>query len=51
VAETAITAGTSSLALSAITVETVPEPSTIFMMLTGLGAMVFAGFRFFHPAQ
>lgn len=51
VAETAITAGTSSLALSAITVETVPEPSTIFMMLTGLGAMVFAGFRFFYPAQ
>jgi hypothetical protein len=34
-----------SAALSAITVDTTPEPSTVFMLLTGLGAIGFAGFR------
>ena len=38
-----------SAALSAMTVDTAatPEPSTVFMLLTGLGAIGFAGFRRF----
>jgi hypothetical protein len=34
-----------SPALSAITIDTVPEPSTILMFLSGLGALGFARFR------
>jgi len=34
-----------SEALSAVTVDTVPEPSTVFMFLSGLGAIGFARFR------
>jgi hypothetical protein len=44
VKETGAINGTAE-ALSAITVETVPEPSTIFMFLSGLGAIGFARFR------
>jgi hypothetical protein len=32
-------------ALSAITVDTVPEPSTVFLLLTGLGVIGFTGLR------
>jgi len=39
------TGGVSQTALSAITVDTTPEPSTIFMFLTGLGAIGFARLR------
>jgi hypothetical protein len=34
--EPSVTSG-SGLALSAITVDTVPEPATVFMLVTGLG--------------
>jgi hypothetical protein len=38
-------AGTSNTALSAITVDTTPEPSTILLFMTGLGALGLARFR------
>ncbi len=37
--------GVSAGALSAITVDTVPEPSTVFLLLTGLCAIGFSRFR------
>jgi PEP-CTERM motif len=45
--EASATAGGQGVALSAITVDTapVPEPSTIMMMLTGLGVVGFAALR------
>jgi len=39
------TAGVSQTALSAITVGTVPEPSTVMLFLSGLGALGIARFR------
>ena len=38
-------ANVSRTALSAITVDTVPEPSTVFLFLTGFGAIGLARFR------
>jgi len=45
VAEMSGLAGTSNTALSAITVNTTPEPSTVFLFMTGLGALGLARFR------
>jgi len=39
------TTGTGQTSLSAVTVDTVPEPSTVFLFLTGIGALGLARFR------
>jgi hypothetical protein len=36
---------TSETSLSAITVDTTPEPSTVLLLITGLGSLGFAGIR------